>query len=122
MALADPQSIKISGTTTSLPRTSTGENKSEYTSADGTLDMLLSTQKGKRLRQVVRVDQSKITEDPFISTQNVEVGSSITLVIDRPRDRVGFNNTDTAALVAGFIEALTKEESKIITKLLAGES
>lgn len=120
MAQADPQSIKISGTTTSLPRVSTGDYKSKYQSADALIDLLFSTQTGKRKRQVARVDLSKITADPFVPSNNIEVGTSVSLVIDRPL--AGFTNTEEAALVAGFIELLTKEESKIITKLLAAES
>jgi hypothetical protein len=120
MSLADPQSIKISGTTTSLPRVSTGDYKSKYESADGLIDLTVSTQNGKRKRQVARIDISKVTADPFIPAQNIEVSSSFQLVVDRPL--AGFTNTEASAIVAGFIEALTKEESKIITKLLAGES
>jgi len=122
MALADPQSIKISGVTTSLPRVSTGAFQSEYLSASGLLDLKLSTQDGKRLRQVVRVDQDKITADPFIPATNVEVSTSVSLVIDRPKGKIGFTDAEEAALIAGFFELLTKEESKVITKLLAAES
>jgi len=120
MALADPQSIKINGVTTSLPRVSTGNYTSKYQSADGLLDLSLATQLGKRKRQVARVDQSKITSDPFIPANNIEVGTSVSLVVDRPL--VGFTNTEEALLVSGFIELLTKETSLMVTKLLAGES
>lgn len=122
MALADPQSIKVSGVTTSLPRVSTGAYTSKYQSADGLTILSLATQDGKRLRQVVRLDRDKITSDPFIPANNVEVGTSISLVIDRPKAKVGFTDAEEAALVAGLIELLTKEESKVITKLLAAES
>jgi hypothetical protein len=120
MSLADPQSIKISGVTTSLPRVSTGDYKSKYESSDGLIDLTVSSQNGKRKRQVARIDVSKITADPFIPSQNVEVSSSFQLVVDRPL--AGFTNTEAAAIVAGFIERLTAESSLIITKLLAGES
>jgi len=122
MALADPQSIKISGVTTSLPRVSTGQFQSEYLSASGLLDLKTSSQDGKRLRQVVRIDQDKITADPFIPANNVEVSTSVSLVIDRPKGKIGFTDAEEAALIAGFIELLTKEESKVITKILAQES
>lgn len=122
MALADPQSIKVSGTTTSLPRVSTGAYNSKYQSADGQTAFTASTQEGKRLRQVVRLDRDKITSDPFIPANNVSVGTSISLVVDRPKDKVGFADAEEAALIAGFIELLTKEESKVITKFLAAES
>jgi len=120
MALADPQSIKISGTTTSLPRVSTGNFESLYESADGLIKLSLATTNGRRKRQVVRVDVSKITADPFISTQNVEVSMSSYLVFDRPS--AGFTNADAKAVYDGFIEALQASSSVIITKLLGSES
>jgi hypothetical protein len=120
MALADPQSIKISGTTTSLPRVSTGKFESLYESADGLIKLSLSTSEGKRKRQVVRVDVTKITADPFIPAQNVEVSMSSYLVFDRPK--VGYTNAEAKAVYDGFVEAMQASSSVIITKLLGSES
>jgi hypothetical protein len=120
MALADPQSIKISGVTTSLPRTSTGDFESIYTSADGLIKLSLETASKKRKRQVVRVDVSKITPDPFIPANNVEVSMSLYLVFDRPQ--VGYTNSEAKAVYDGFIEAIQATSSVIITKLLGSES
>lgn len=120
MALADPQSIKINGTTSSLPRVSTGDFQSIYESADGTIKMSLSTVAKSRKRQVVRVDVSKITEDPFIPAQNVEVSMSTYLVFDRPL--VGYSNEEAKKVYDGFIEALQASSSVIVTKLLGAES
>jgi hypothetical protein len=116
MALADPQSIKISGVTTSLPRVSTGDFKSVYESADGLIKLSLATEEGRRLRQVVRVDINKITADPFIPAQNVEISTSLYLVFDRPK--VGWTNAEAKAVYDGFIEALQASSSVLITKLL----
>lgn len=120
MALTDPQSVKISGTTTSLPRTSTGEGESEYRSADGRIRLKLSTIEKSRTRQVVRLDVSKITADPLVSTTNVEVSMSTYLVFDRPS--TGYSNAEAKAVYDGFIEALQANTSAIVTKLLGGES
>jgi len=120
MALADPQSIKISGTTTSLPRVSTSGNSSVYESSDGTIKVTLSTQNGSRKRQTWRVDVSKITEDPFIPAQNQEVSMSFYIVIDRPV--AGYTNEQALAVVLGAIEALTASTDLVLTKLLGSES
>lgn len=120
MAFADPQSIKISGTTTSLPRVSTGKFESEYESADGRIDLKAASQFGKRTRRTIRVDTSKITADPFIPANNVEVGSSIYLVFDLPP--VGYSSAEIKAIYDGFIEALQTGSSVLITKLLGSES
>jgi hypothetical protein len=121
MALADPQSIKINGVTSSLPRVNTGNFESEYLSADGLTKLKLSTaSNGKRKRQVIRLDLSKITTDPFDSTQNIEVGESVYLVVDRPL--AGFTNEEAKKAVEGFVELLSASTFSIVTKSLASES
>lgn len=120
MALADPQSIKISGTTHSLPRVSTGDYKSKYEKDDGTIDLLASTQNGKRKRQVVRVDHSKVVASTLIPSQNEEISSSYQLVVDRPLN--GYTNADALAILAGFFELLTGTENAVLKKVLASES
>jgi hypothetical protein len=121
MAFSDPQSIKISGTTTSLPRTSTGKGESQYTSADGLIDLQASSSSnGKRTRRVLRVDLSKISPDPYVPAQNVKLGTSCYLVFDLPV--AGFTNAELKALYDGFIEAAQASSSALITKLLGGES
>ena len=102
MALADPQSIKINGVTTSLPRVSTGDFKSIYESADGLIKLSLSTVSGKRKRQVVRVDVSKIAADPLIATNNVEYSMSTYVVFDRPM--VGYTNAEAKQVYDGLMK------------------
>lgn len=120
MAFADPQSVKISGVTTSLPRVSVGKNESKYQSADGLITLSASSQYGSRTRQVIRIDTSKLTADPFIPAQNVKVSESIYLVIDSPV--AGYTDAELKAVYDGFIEALQASSSKLITQLLGGES
>ena len=84
MAFTDPQSITISGTTTSLPRTSVGQNSGTYQSSDGLIVLTASHAYGRRTRRVIRVDHSKITSDPYIPAQNAKVGMSNYLVFDLP--------------------------------------
>lgn len=120
MSFADPQSVKISGTTTSLPRVESGKLESKYTSADGLIDLSASTSEGKRKRQVIRLDVAKISADLFIPANNVELGMSNYLVFDRPL--VGYTNAEAKAVYDGFIETLQASSSVLITKLLGSES
>jgi hypothetical protein len=120
MAFADPQSIKISGVTTSLPRTDTGTGYSWYTSSDGLIVMKASSQYGKRTRRTIRVDTSKITPDPFIPANNTKVSMSCYLVFDLPV--VGYTNAEAKAVYDGFVEKTEASEDKLITQLLGGES
>lgn len=120
MAFADPQSVKINGAATSLPRVASGNYSSEYLSADGTVKLKISTQNGKRRRQVFRVDWTKFTTDPFDSGANIEVSSSIYLVVDR--ELVGFTNEELKKTVEGLFEALTASSSAGLIKFLASEN
>ena len=120
MAFADPQSIKINGVTTSLPRVSVGKGESTYQSADGSIALTASTQNGKRTRSVIRIDLSKVTADPFIPATNVKVSMSTYLVFDLPP--AGYTDAEAKLAYDGFIEALQANSSKLITQLLGGES
>jgi hypothetical protein len=120
MSFADPQSITISGVTTSLPRISVGNNESEYSSSDGLIDLKASSAYGRRTRRVLRVDHTKITADPFIPAQNTEVSMSNYIVFDLPV--VGYTNAEALAVYTGFKTQFTASSDLLITKLLGGES
>lgn len=120
MALSDPQKINPGSGSVDLPRTSSNGSSSIYTSADDLLKLTVSTQQGKRKRQVARVDSTKITENPFIPTQNQEVSMSCYIVFDRPLS--GFSNDDALKLFEGLVGQLTASTSKVAKQVLGGES
>lgn len=120
MAFSDPQSITISGTTTPLPRVSTGSGNSDYASADGLIHLTASNTYGRRNRRVLRLDHAKITADPFIPANNSRVSMSNYIVFDLPP--VGYTNTEALAVYTGFKTAFTATSDALITKLLGGES
>lgn len=120
MAFTDPQSITISGTTTTLPRVSSGEGKSKYTSSDGLISLVASTAYGRRQRHVLRLDHSKIAIDPLAPAMNAKVSASVYLVIDEPD--MGYDNTELMALYAGFKTLITASSDALVSKVLGGES
>lgn len=120
MSLTDPKSITISGTTLSLPRTSTGANASTYSSADGTVQVLASHTLGKRNRRVLRIDHSKISSDVFVPAQNVKLSMSNYIVFDVPP--VGYTIAEQKAVFDGFRTMFSASSDADITKLLGGES
>lgn len=120
MAFTDPQSITISGTTTSLPRVSSGTGSSSYQSADGLIVVSASNAYSRRNRRVLRVDHSKITADPFIPSQNSKVSMSNYMVFDLPP--AGYTNAEALAVYVGFKTLYTAATDAIISKLLGGES
>lgn len=120
MAFTDPQSITISGTTISLPRTSTGQNGSDYTSADGLVRVSANNAYSRRTRRVLRLDHSKITPDPYIPTQNAKVSMSNYIVFDVPV--AGYTNSEALAAYVGFKTMYSAVSDALIVKLLGGES
>jgi hypothetical protein len=120
MSLADPQSVTISAVTTPLPRTSVDDDRSEYTSADGLLQLVASHDYGKRTRRMVRLDSSKLTSDPFKPSENVKVGMSVYTVFDLPP--AGFTNAEALAVWVGYNAALMASSNALVSKLLGGES
>jgi len=120
MAFSDPQSVTISGTAISLPRTSVGKNESAYSSSDGLVTLSASHAYGRRTRRVLRLDHAKLTADPFIPAQNTKVSMSNYIVFDVPV--AGYTNTEALAVYAGFKAAFTATSDALITKLLGGES
>jgi hypothetical protein len=120
MSFSDPLSITVSGTTTALPRVSVGEDKSEYQSGDGLIQLSASHDYGKRTRRVLRIDTSKLTADPFRPDENVQVSMSHYLVFDLPK--AGYTPAEALAVYQGFKTLLIASSDAMIVKLLGGES
>lgn len=121
MSFADPQTITIApNPAVSLPRTSVGDDISEYTSGDGLIQLIASHSYGKRTRRMLRVNTSKLTSDPFRPSENVEVSMSCYIVFDLPP--AGYTATEAQAVYTGFKTQFTATSDLLITKLLGGES
>jgi len=120
MALSDPQSVTISGTAVSLPRTSSAVNSGTFTSNDGTVSEVVSHQNGKRTRHMFRINHSKIAPDPLISAQNIKYNMSFYVVADVPV--TGYTVAEQKAVIDGFISQLNASSGALITKLLGGEN
>lgn len=121
MSFSDPLSVTIGGTTTPLPRVSTGQNKSEYLSADGMLKVLAShAYNARRTRRVLRLDHSKVAASLLVPSQNEVFSTSIYMVIDHPK--LGYTNAELLAIEEGFDALLDANTNQLVTKLLGGES
>jgi len=120
MAFADPQSVTISGATTSLPRTSAGSNEGSFTSNDGLIEQTVSSRYGKRTRRTFRLRHSKIAPDPLISSTSVKYSMTAYVVVDTPP--TGYTVAEAKAVVDGLIAALSATSGAKITQLLGGEN
>lgn len=121
MAFADPQKVKVDGTTeVTLPRVNSGGFASEYDSSDGLVKLKLSTTNGRRKRHVARIDLSKVIASTINPSQNEEVSTSAYLVVDRPLS--GYTNTELKKLVEGLVNFLSASTYSATEKLLGSES
>lgn len=120
---ADPQSVTINAVAQALPRTAVGPNgpeSAQYTKDDGNVALLISHQKGKRIRRTARLDFSKIAADPLISSTSIKYSMSAYLVVDLPP--TGFTVVEAKQIVDGLTAWLTASTGANVTRLLANES
>lgn len=120
MSYADPQSVTINAIANSLPRTSSGINQGGFKSADGLIELTVSHQYGKRTRRAIRLNQSKISADALIPSQNVRSSMGVTLVVDVPVN--GFTVAEEKYLVDALTAYLTASSGAKVTQLLGGEN
>jgi hypothetical protein len=120
MAFADPQSVTISGSTISLPRTSNGQNSGGFTSNDGNVKLSVSDSYGGRTRRVLRLDQTKVAADPFVTGINTSYNMSAYLVVNTPK--VGFTVAEAKAVVDALVAYLAASSGARVTQLLGGEN
>lgn len=115
---SDPQTVTVNSVAQSLAAISRERFKSVYREDVGEYELEISHQEGsKRDRRMVRLNRTITTADPFIPANNIEVSSSIYLVIDTPI--AGFSNDDVKLDALGLVGWLTAAN---ILKVLGGES
>lgn len=113
----DPQVVTVNAVAQSMPRVSTGGQKTVYQKNDLTYTLTISHTPNKdRVRSMVRIDQRAIVPDPLTAVNDYET-LSFYCVIDRPL--AGFTMVQVEQLIAGFKTWL---DNTAIDKLYGGES
>lgn len=120
MAFNDPQSVTISGTAISLPRTGSGLGAGTFGSNDGSAALDVRHTYGKRTRRTLGIATKKYASDPLNPSQNTPVSATVRIVVDHPVQ--GYTPADLEALIVGFLASLTAGTNANIKKLLGGES
>jgi len=121
MAFADPQSITISGTANSLPRTGSGIGVGGFATSDGSLVMDVRHAPSRlRTSRTIGITIKKYVSDPLRPADNVPVSATIRLVVNQPVQ--GFTPADLLAAIVGFTNNLTASSNANLTKLLGGEA
>lgn len=120
MAFADPQTVTINAVAQTLPRISTEKNSGVFQKDDTTVKLSMSHSYGSRTRRVARLDFSKITADPFITSTNRRLAMSAYLVVDLPPE--GFTVAEAKQIVDALTAYLTASSGARTTQLLGGEN
>lgn len=118
--LSDPQSLTISGSAISFPRTSTAQDLAVYTASDLTRKLRVQHSLGKRIRRVARLDREKTAADPLFPAQNRPYTMSCYVVMDVPT--FGFSVTEVVDEVAGLTTWLTASTNANLIKIAGGQS
>jgi hypothetical protein len=103
---ADPQSVTISGTATSLPRISAGEMNGKFRAGDGATVMTIEHSSNRRERSVVRLDSNIVGADPLDTTKQRNYKLGAYLVLDAPLNGVGFSAAQKQALITALADWL----------------
>lgn len=117
MALADPQSITVSGTAKTLARTGASLNEGIFSTADGEIVMTVRHDSSRRTRHIVKVQKTLIVADPLFPTQNQSVSYSAAVTLDHPKN--GVVAADIIALGNALVAWAT---SGNLTKVVGGEN
>lgn len=117
MALADPQSVTISGAATSLPRSGLSLEEGSFLDSTGQVKLTVQHQTGKRKRHVIRLQKTAIVADPLVPSINTNVSYGVTMSLDAPLN--GVSNADVVALANAFVAWAV---SATLTKVVGGES
>lgn len=112
MALSDPQKATFGSKEITLPRTSTASDQSAYTSADRTTALTVAHSYARRTRRMARLQTSKITTDPLLTGQNINVGASVRVVLDAPQS--GFTAVELEELLGALATWITAEKAKFV--------
>lgn len=117
MAFSDPQSVTISGSAISLPRTNGGE----FTAADGTTQLVVTHQTtGRRNTRRMRLHVTKVAADPYAANTNIPVDMSVSILVNVGKQ--GYTITEQKAVVDAFIAYLSASTGAKISQLLGGEN
>lgn len=121
MAFSDPVSVTIGGTAIPLARISSGNNQSNYRSAEGNTALKAASTYGKtRVNRVISLEQSKFSANPNIPAENLLSSVKVNLTISEPL--TAFTVAERVALVKSLTAALAASSDALLTKWLGGEN
>jgi len=123
--LADPQSVTISGTTTSLPRVpSAVATTGSFRSDDGNLNLSVSqvtTNGGRRRRSSASLKKRKLVSDPLVTGVSLYTDATLSVTFNMPEAGV-FTVAEIEAMWTGLKTQFDAATGAVIKKIIGGES
>ncbi len=116
----DPQTLTISGSAKTLPRTGSSDNSGVFTQDTGDNKMTIRHAYGKRNRHSLSVVNTKTTADPLITGSSFIASMSVQISVDVPP--VGYTVAEATAVCAAVFTFLTASTNAATTKIIGGES
>lgn len=117
MALADPQSVTISGTAVSLPRTGLALQEGSFQDSTGQVKLTITHSQSRRTRHTIKLQKSVIVADPLVPATNQNISYSAHIVLDIPK-----NGVAVADMVALGNALVVLASSANLTRVAGGES
>lgn len=105
LAYSDPQSVTVSGSATSLPRTGSSADSGTFGSADQKFKLLIRHSGGKRRQHVARLEFVDIVNNPLVPSQTMPVSAAVTFTVNRPL--TGIDAAQAQAIAKGLTAWLT---------------
>lgn len=117
--LADPQSVTISGTATSLPRVDERPETFVYSNVTAGVDLFVTQKVAKdgRRRATLSLQKTVVLTDPLTGLKT-RAPYSISVGVSYPQ---GVVDTDVAALYTGLAAALSASSNALLLKAIGGE-
>lgn len=122
MAFPDPVAVTIGVAPFALNRLPSGSTEGVFRDVDQkiTLGITPGVTAGNRRRNAARMEVTKITTDPLVSTTNVVVKGAVTIAFNVPQN--GFTSTEIVDQVKALYASLTANTNALLLKLINGES
>lgn len=114
----EPQAVIVNAVSNDLNRVAFGNRDGTFALQDGSLQLRITQNLGKRNRRTVRLDSTKTAADPLLDGVSRQYSMSAYLVIDHPL--VGYSVTEAEQNAQALVDWL--DVAGNLTKVIGGES
>jgi len=115
---SDPLTLTLASTSKSFNRTNVSGASSAYTeSSTGAYQLLITHFVGKRQRDQLRLNWSKVVSDPYATGRSFPVSASAFVTLDTPL--LGFSNAEKTDMLFGLCDSITRSTGSLNSGLIS---